>query len=462
VVYPSNVSAGPNREEDVPMASTPLKPMLTYTGLVDDFAMNHNDACIRTIPELNDHLISAVLVGHPLLINDGHMIMHPAIREAILKPESSPLQNLVATGYVKILTRNGGDLETLADQMADEGITSAQRLGAQDDYTKQYLPALRAWMSQLRMGEPQSFLHPWPDLNTSSIFHKIAAAAYRSIRDSLMAAKLRDDLEAIRRFKDMYESGQRQRRTDWENIADRLRHDGGLSERLYRELMHAANEAYQYSWGCALARKDSLVRVETRAPKFTDLDVSIDETGTSTQDPVEVYTPNFKVAHRKIGDHWSRLAEVAKPGAETYYAKVEFQRCLDSYYRANTAEVDRPAMEAAAKNYSKALADHFRNERRARFIYGYVTAVAGAAVGIPAAPLGLLIGAGIGLAVGVASVAADQVGVPQAMMKIISGSNRKWITRSNLGTRPSMVSNFQIDQKTADKYRRGVREFKPS
>ena len=79
-----------------------------------------------------------------------------------------------------------------------------------------------------------------------------------------------------------------------------------------------------------------------------------------------------------------------------------------------------------------------------------------------AAPLGLLIGTGIGLAVGVAMVAADQVGVPQAMMKIISGSNRKWITSNTLGTRPTMISNFQIDQKAADKYRRGVREFKLS
>ncbi len=40
----------------------------------------------------NNHLIAAVLTGHPLLINDGHIIMHPAIKDAVLHPESSPLQ----------------------------------------------------------------------------------------------------------------------------------------------------------------------------------------------------------------------------------------------------------------------------------------------------------------------------------------------------------------------------------
>lgn len=73
----------------------------------------------------------------------------------------------------------------------------------------------------------------------------------------------------------MYESGEHQRRTDWENAAVFLRDGGKLSERLFRELMQAGNEAYQYAWGCALADKNSLVRVETRAPKHTSLDVAV-------------------------------------------------------------------------------------------------------------------------------------------------------------------------------------------
>jgi hypothetical protein len=446
------------------MTESSLKPMLTYTGLVDDFAQKYGDACIRTLADLNNHLIAAVLTGHPLLINDGHIIMHPAIREAVLNPKSSPLLELAAAGYVKILTRNGGDLETLADQMADQGITSAQEFGTQDYYTKQYLPALRTWMDHLRKGEPLDFLRPWPEINTTPVFHKIAAAAYRSIRSSLSAANLREDLEALRRFIGMYESGEQQRRTDWENAAVFLHHGGRLSERLFRELMHAGNEAYQYAWGCALADKSSLVRVETRAPKHTSLDVAVDAVSVPVsvqREQVELYTPNFKVAVRKIGENWSKLAEVARTGGDTYYAKVAFQRCIEDYYRGDESTVDEAVIKTAAKKYSKALTEHFVNAKRGRWIYGYSAAIGGTAVLIPAMAAAPLVGLLAGLAISVAAAFGDQLGVPEAMMKIVDGSRGKWITRSDLGTRPTIVSNFQIDQHAADRYRHGISAYRP-
>jgi len=132
---------------------------------------------------------------------------------------------------------------------------------------------------------------------------------------------------------------------------------------------------------------------------------------------------------------------------------------LEGYYRAETSKIERAVINAAAKKYSKALSDHFRQDERARLIYGYVTAAAGVAVGIPLAPLGTWIGAGVGLAVGVATVIADQTGAPRAIMKIMSGNDKKWIG-TTLGARPTMVSNFQIDQSAADVYRRGVQEFR--
>jgi hypothetical protein len=447
------------------MVESSLKPMLTYSGLVDDFAQRHGDASILTLKDFNNHLITAVLTGHPLLFNDGHIIMHPAIREAVLNPKSSPLQELAAAGYVKILTRNGGDLETLADRMADEGITSAQQFGSQDYYAKQYLPALRRWMDRLRQGDPRDFLRPWPEINTTPVFHKIAAAAYRSIRSALSAARLREDLEALRRFIDMYESGEQKRRTDWENTVLLLRRGEKLSERLFRELMNAGNEAYQYAWGCALADKSSLVRVETRAPKHTSLDVAVDamaEPVSVQRGQVELYAPNFKVAGRKIGENWSKLAEVARSGGETYYAKIAFQRCIEDYYRGDESGVDEAVMKAAARKYSKTLAEHFVKAERGRWIYGYSTAIGGTAALIPTMAAPPLVGLLAGLAVSVVAAFGDQAGVPEAMMKIVGGSKGKWITSSDLGTRPTIVSNFQIDQRAADGFRHGISTFRPS
>lgn len=79
---------------------------------------------------------------------------------------------------------------------------------------------------------------------------------------------------------------------------------------------------------------------------------------------VELGTPNFKVAVRKIGENWSKLAEVATKGGDTYYAKIAFQRCIEDYYRGDDSAVDEAAVKAAATKYSKALAEHFVNAKR--------------------------------------------------------------------------------------------------
>jgi hypothetical protein len=446
------------------LASSTPTIMTTYCGLVDDFAKRHDDASIQTLLELNEHLISAVLVGHPLLINDGHIIMHPAIREAIVTPAASPLQNLIEAGYIKILSRNKGQLENLADQMAQEGITSAQQFGIEDYYKQRYLPALQKCMSSLRRQEDEVFLRPWPELNTSTIFRKVSATVYDSINDSLLGPDRRTELDSLHRFKDKYESGRHHRRTDWEDTAGVLRDKGKLPENLYRDLMHAANEAYQYSWGCALANGSSLVRVQTRAPKYLDLDLgtSVGETESSMQDTIQIFAPDFRVSHRKIGDNWDRLAALTRPGEPTYQAKVEFQRSLERYYRTNGTEVSKASMDAVASEYSKALTEHFRSERRVRLVYGCAAAVGGAGVGLIAAPLGVLLAAGVGLAFAVATVTADVAGAPNALIKIAQRNGKKWITSEPLGARPTMISTFQIDQAAANTYRHGVRTFKPS
>jgi len=445
------------------MEDSSLKPRVTYTGLVDDFAQKYDDAPVMTLKDLNNHLITAVLTGHPLLINDGHIIMNPAIRDAVRNPQLSPLRELAAAGYVQILTRNGGDLETLAERMADQGITTAQEIAGEDDYRKNYLPALRKWLDQLRRGEPDVFLRPWPEINTTPVFHRIAAAAYRSIRSSLSATKSRADLEALRRFIDMYESGEEKRRTDWENTAVRLRNGEKLSERLFGELMQAGNEAYQYAWGCVLADKSSRIGVQTRAPKHTSLDVTIDaieEPLSVRREQVELYTPNLDLAQRKIGKNWRRLAEVASKGTETYYAKTAFQRCVEEYYSGNQATMDEATVKDAARKYSKALAEHFVNVELGRRIYGYSTAVGGTAALIPLMPALPIYSLLAGLVIAVTTAFGDQRGIPEAMMKIVTGSKKKWITSGQLGTPSALVSNFEIKLSVANGYRRGISPFK--
>jgi hypothetical protein len=255
---------------------------------------------------------------------------------------------------------------------------------------------------------------------------------------------VREDLEALRRFIGMYESGEHQRRTDWENAAVFLRDGGKLSEQLFLELMHAGNEAYQYAWGARSRTRAALCGLR-HAPKHSSLDVAVDAMAVPVsveREQVELYTPNFKVAVRKTGENWSKLAEVARKGSDTYYAKVAFQRCIEDYYRGDESAVDEAVIKAAANKYSKALAEHFVNAKRGRWIYGYSAAIGGTAALIPTMAAAPLVGLLAGLAISVAAALGDEVGVPEAMMKIVDGSrvNGSPEATSERGPRSSRTS----------------------
>lgn len=69
------------------------------------------------------------------------------------------------------------------------------------------------------------------------------------------------------------------------------------------------------------------------------------------------------------------------PGREQNWypiSKITFQRCIEDYYRGDESAIDDAAIKAV-KKYSKALAEHFVNAERGRWIYGYSAAIGGAA-----------------------------------------------------------------------------------
>jgi len=76
---------------------------------------------------------------------------------------------------------------------------------------------------------------------------------------------------------------------------------------------------------------------------------------------------------------------------------------------------------------------------------------------MPALPIYSLLA---GLVIAVTTAFGDQRGIPEAMMKIVTGSKKKWITSGQLGTPSALVSNFEIKLSVANGYRRGISPFK--
>jgi len=422
---------------------------LSYVGVLDDFALRYDDGAIRNTEDLNRHLILATLFSDPLLINDGYLLSHATIQDALMNPDSSPLKALVECGYIKILSRNDGDLGGLAKWMADVGISSAQdRL--QDEYFRErYQPLLRAWTERLRSPAYNPF-RGWPNIQMTEVFKAVS-------RDALSVLMSHDDEHGteLAEFRKRL-SDTPARRTDWEDIGLALRQAGQLSEPTFLALMKTANEAYQYSWGCALARDLGSVRVLTRMPKhlarFEVSELTISDT---PRKPIQVAIPDVAFAVKSVNGKWKRLADVVTTGSELNILKHDFLDSLRAYY--GSEDGDSENVERCGKEYTVALSQHFGNPRGLNVVFDLTFVGASTlAGGMAAGPVGLIAGA----ALGVTGVAASHLGGPKLLWRLSAPSPKKWLIDRNLSAPPESVSAFLIKKTVASQYTEGVPAFR--
>ncbi len=435
--------------------------MLSYFGLVDDFAARHRDGAITSSPSLTRNLVFSVLFDEPLLINDGHIIASDVIREAVVKPKESPLRELVETGYIKILTRNQRDLGSLAERMADEGMKPAQALLKRSDYPT-FKRTLSGWCETL--GDQQadgSYLsfRDWPAYNTSVIFERLALAA---VSQALSNIDDPDQTLQLQKFGDVFNALERRNRTTWETEVNRLRAAGELSPKIRKTLLHIANEAYQYSWGCALSTTKAPVKVHTRSPEFLDIDLSLtlDETldeASKLRPGVTIYVPDVALAVKKIGDNWTRLTEVNQANRDVYKAKRRYLKMLELY--STSSAVSDKDMKKCADAYSKQLTMHFGGEGvPLMFDLGFtgaslaVPAVIGSAVAGP-------VGAGIGFGISLVGTLAAHMGGPKFIRRLTLPLSKKWV-RPQSSKKSTSTSCFQVSPETAAAFLEGVPTFK--
>jgi len=422
---------------------------LSYVGVLDDFALRHNDGSINTVDDLNRQLILATLFSDPLLINDGYLLSHLAVRDALMKPESSPLKHLVECGYVKILSRNDGDLGGLATRMADVGISSAKQLLQDSWFRSTYQPALQAWSEQLRLGAYDAF-REWPNLKLDEVFKKVSSDAFAAL------ANATTDLNGgVTEFKKTLDDSQR-RRTEWEDIATAMHRAGKLTLPDFTSLMKVANESYQYSWGCALAKDIGSIRVLTRMPKhLAKFELAELTVSAAAKKPIEIAIPDAAFAMKSVDRKWAKLADVVTTGKELNVLKHQFLDALRGYYQNPVA--DDQNVKQCSQKYAYALSKHFGNPVGVNVVFD-LTFVGASTVagGLIAGPAGMITGA----ALSVAGVAASHLGAPKLLWRLNAPSPEKWLVHRNLVTQPDFVSAFQIDRTVAAQYTQGVPPFR--
>jgi hypothetical protein len=439
---------GAERRFGSPMLAPLDTGAVTYCGLADDFAQRHRRG-IKTLRDLNDQLLAAVLFGDPLLVNDGYVVMHPAIRAAVLKPSSSPFRKLAEEGYVKILSRQGedADLGSLVPLMVSQGITSAVSFASDARALKEFTE----WSNRLK-GAAEPRFKPWPKYDSTAIFRKIVAEAHKAAvaMHADLAAELTTFDAAVRETKG--------RRTEWETTARRLSGEGKLSSKTERILMQVADEAYQYSWGCALSDGKRAVRVQTHTPTFVGLDLPVGEVTTERREPVEIAVPNLEIARKRVrgGEAWALLAELSRP-SDISAAKRGYMEKLRRYYTVD--DCGREEMKRAADEYSAALSDHFKTDKlpKAVFTYGFPIA-AGAAAFALTGPVGTIPAAVLGVAIAVGGTKGDALGGRQLLMRLSRQHHDHWVELE----KPSIAntrSSFDVDPARAARVLREIPLF---
>lgn len=414
----------------------------SYVGLLDDFAARHGDTAIARVDDLNRNLVLAVLFSDPLLINDGYVLHHPAIEEALLHPEKSPLKALVEVGFVKILSRNANALGSLADVMADAGIASAQQRRLDQGFQKTYQPFLSQWSEVLSTGAFDAFL-PWPKIHIDRVFRSVAGTVMST--DSFAGEVGEAATQAFRARLDHNSF----RRTEWEQVGNALRDGGQLAPAAHRALMRAANETYQYAWGCALTASLLNVRVLTRLPRHLRALESSSVLALPDQPkaPVEVMIPDQAFVVKAVGNKWARLASMVTPGHDINRLKHAFLGALRAYYGSEAAH--HTSVTAAAKAYTTALSKHFGGQTAVPVVFdlsfvGFSTA-AGTYAGVVAGPAGVVAGAVAGAAVGVVGVAATHLGAPKLLWRLTAPSPQKWLVHKQPLVAEGVTSCFEIE-----------------
>lgn len=424
-----------------------------YCGLLDDFAIRNRDGRpIETLDQLNEHLVFTLVAGDPLFINDGHLLMNKAVREAIMRPEASPFRSLVECRFVRILSRNGGAIDRLAEVMADQNITSAEQLVDDARYQEDFVPVLTAWSEELNSGFFDWF-RAWPEHRTDYVYGKMGSTVLEGLLDS--TSKFRPQVEL---FVDTLGDDVRSR-TAWEDTARSLCSAGKLSSAVSEELMAGANEAYQYAWGCALADDQNPTSVQTRLPRFlSELDLNEVQPSAEARPPVTVFMPDLKSALKGIAGQWDALALAASPASEANRAKRTYLRAVTRYF-AGDESISHDDLKDLARDYSQTLAKTFGQKRTKKLQSGVdvtfaALSIAGAIVltGGAAVP--------IGIGVTVTGLAASHASPAQKLIARLGQIKpRKWIREVPADEAAQMTSAFALKPSAAKGMLDGVPLF---
>ncbi len=425
-----------------------------YLGTIDDVAVRFPWRFKLTESALNQSLLTQVIDGRPVLLNDGYLVQHAIARQAVTDRQSL-LWELMRVGFVRVMSRGGNryGLAEMPERMS--------KIDSFFDLVHDQVPGVTWKTLRMHLEDADRTLRrhghllDWPAFESASGFQAFAQRLLdrgSHPRSLGMGRHVRPEVlrDFLQRFIEQVERDPVGPRDRWEKLARRLSRRPGVADdpaAFLRALMNFATETYHYNMGVMLSAHHGVpVSVETQtSAAFDDLlvrpQVLVDELPVVPRlqvprallgvDPAHLArivgdpdTPLYRarsawIAQRQAWQAAHAPGHPAPPGAEQRRAmRAELQEAGQAYARALTALLGRRVKYEHSEGLFHTVVGRAMDEGG-----GLLTAAAGLSAAGAAATAGLppVAAAGLGMATGYV--------VSQGQKKLLGGVVRKFRVR---------------------------------
>lgn len=358
----------------------------SFLGVIDDkvkefpwkFKINDN--------YINLSLLNSLFTGNPVIINDGHLLLHDLGLRALMNQDSL-LWNLIDKKFIYIMNRGGEEfgLDELPYKMADkvptyDNLIKNGRGGV--DWREMKLK-LNELNYKLRLNDQYI---PFPKFDTGSGYLELSKRFIQNKTSSDSAGldkNIKDNhfQDFIKRFVELINLDFAAPRTKWEQLAQRTANTSSNGKLVYNNLMNLANEMYHYNMGIMLSSElDAEISVETQtSDAFDDLLIERNILVSEFEQLPSLNIPNqlLTVSPKKLVKILDPNSEIAKAKKRYLQVKAEHVTSSHSFYNTNLK-----ILKGSLKEYSELLSEEFGKEFRFPIVESFIGFALSQAIGL--------------------------------------------------------------------------------
>jgi hypothetical protein len=226
----------------------------TYTGLLDDAMLRYTNDYVGE-KFFNKMILKNIVFGGGIYMNDGYLVNHP-ISRAYLHDDNSLLRVMLATNFIKVLTREQTPeaLALMPKKMADSGSRSFVELVNRKDWPD-FFPLYERLCQGFFYNSTQ---RSWPLFDMSYGYDKLIRRVLGASPDEVGLTLITED--QMRFIHDAYlESDPRSGnpRDKFERAVLKVLKGKAKDFRASRrQLMDLGNQAYHYNFGLTLTEEE--------------------------------------------------------------------------------------------------------------------------------------------------------------------------------------------------------------